>query len=268
MDTSKYLDFLTQDQIDQIIIEAENDGKNPGKVLGGKYRAAKKQAEDNLQESLQHANQQPEPEDDGFTLQTGSEAATKGAEPQIDKSPARVKEMQDKHREAAEIADRQKENAKRINTTRSAEGRPTRAADIKDSRPQRGNDRVPMHVRNVMTTHHREGYQRRFFNDTEGRIQAALDAGWGFVYKDGTEVVGDNSGALEGGDIGSRVARPAGGGITAYLMEIPQELYEEDQKAKQAAVLATEQDMLPDAARENSESFYTNNAGGKPIVRS
>ena len=118
-----------------------------------------------------------------------------------------------------------------------------------------------------MTAEVKEGYQRRYFNDSTGRISAALDAGWDFVYKDGIERTGDISGVQEGGDIGSRVSKPAGGGVVTYLMEIPLDLYRADQLAKQSRVDATETDMLPDQATdtEQSKNFYTNHQDGSPL---
>jgi hypothetical protein len=69
----------------------------------------------------------------------------------------------------------------------------------------------------------REGYHRHWFNDEPGRIARALEAG----YKHVTDESGKNVTTTVG------VAR-GGGGLTAYLMEIPLEWYREDMTAQEA----------------------------------
>lgn len=67
----------------------------------------------------------------------------------------------------------------------------------------------------------REGFVRRWINDTPGRIQDAQGGGYAIVKKDGkpwTTVVG---------------VREGGGSLVAYLMEIPQQFYDQDFAAKQ-----------------------------------
>lgn len=95
----------------------------------------------------------------------------------------------------------------------------------------------------------RDGYTRRVVCDREGRLQKFLRGGWTFVEKDqlpgGEEV---NPGLLkattrEGVD--SRVSQvvgshKSGGPMTGYLMEIPTELYEEDQALKMESIDALE----------------------------
>lgn len=70
----------------------------------------------------------------------------------------------------------------------------------------------------------RVGYHRHWFNDLPGRIEQALEAGYTHVEdregKKVARVVGIN---------------PAGGPQTGFLMEIPQEWYDEDM-AQQAAI--------------------------------
>lgn len=84
----------------------------------------------------------------------------------------------------------------------------------------------------------REGYTRRVVCDRHGRLDKFLAGGWSFVQQDALEEKA--SGALkvttrEGLD--SRVSQVVGSHkdnrpMTGYLMEIPEELYEEDQAAK------------------------------------
>jgi hypothetical protein len=71
----------------------------------------------------------------------------------------------------------------------------------------------------------RPGYHRHWFNETPGRIQRAEEAGYNKVLGDDGKPVCRVGGTREGG-----------GGLNVYLMEIPQEYYEEDQAAKQSRV--------------------------------
>lgn len=73
----------------------------------------------------------------------------------------------------------------------------------------------------------REGYHRRWFNDdSKGRLERALEAGYKFVLDPKTkEKVKQPAGVAE-----------AGGIMLRYLMEIPQEWYDADQAAKQQEV--------------------------------
>ena len=84
----------------------------------------------------------------------------------------------------------------------------------------------------------REGYTRRIVCDRHGRLDKFLAGGWSFVQQDALEE--KSAGALkattrEGVD--SRVSQVVGSHkdnqpMTGYLMEIPVELYEEDQAEK------------------------------------
>jgi len=90
--------------------------------------------------------------------------------------------------------------------------------------------RIPMGTRDRLRYPERKGYKRRVFNDDHDRIQRALDAGYEFVsgnHPGGDPIAGKPS------QQGSKIMKEVGGGIKGYLMEIPEEFYEEDQKAKQ-----------------------------------
>lgn len=71
----------------------------------------------------------------------------------------------------------------------------------------------------------REGFHRHWFNDRPGRVQRAEAAGYAFVL--------DTNGKPETRPVG---VREGGGGLIAYAMEIPQELYDEDFLAGQKVV--------------------------------
>jgi hypothetical protein len=113
--------------------------------------------------------------------------------------------------------------------------------ELNATRPKR----VPIHEqRDQMSVDKREGFVRRWVNDLPGRVEKFLRAGYDVVKDDEVKVgeggVTDSNKAL-GTGARKDVGRTRGGdGPQAVLMEIPQELYEEDQKAKQAAVDATD----------------------------
>lgn len=110
-----------------------------------------------------------------------------------------------------------------------------------------------------------EGYHLHTFNDTPGRIDKALSAGYEFVSQDEvggvpTNVVSRNT------DIGDKVRYLVGTDGNnnpqyAFLMKLRQEFYEEDQNALQA-----KNDKIDKAIRggkltkegQSTEGFYTN----------
>lgn len=71
----------------------------------------------------------------------------------------------------------------------------------------------------------REGFHRHWFNDVPGRIDRAKEAGYEHVMSNEGKPVSRTVGTAEGG-----------GALTAYLMEIPEEWYQQD--------MATEQNLI------------------------
>ena len=96
-------------------------------------------------------------------------------------------------------------------------------------------NRNPLKVRNLDQSR----YVARFVNDVEDRIARFLEGGYQFVGQDGKLVVGEAT-AGTSSMVDSRVKKPVGRGVTAYLMAIPRELYEQDQAAKQREILEVE----------------------------
>ena len=94
---------------------------------------------------------------------------------------------------------------------------------------RQGND-----TRNVLTVHgikDNDEYVYRFVNDTGDRIQRLWSEGYEFVDKAG-KIVGDTTvESARGTD--SLMKKGVGQGVTAYLMKIPRELYEEYQAQKE-----------------------------------
>ena len=85
-----------------------------------------------------------------------------------------------------------------------------------------------------------KGMVGRVINDKPGRIQEALEAGYRFIMSDGQ--LGDER-CSDPTKMGSYVTKHVGSVMTAYLMAIPKEFYDEDQAAKQQRVTESEKAM-------------------------
>lgn len=106
--------------------------------------------------------------------------------------------------------------------------------------------RTPISGRNVLTVKGKEpGYEYRIVNDTGDRIEMFKDAGWELV-ESKTVTVGDRRVDRTTSE-GSYAQVSVGGGTKAFVMRIPKEYYDEDQKAKQAQVNALEESMKKQA---------------------
>lgn len=114
----------------------------------------------------------------------------------------------------------------------------SRTANSASARPKR----TPINSRNVLTVKGKEpGYEYRIVNDLGDRVEMFKDAGWELVdNKDVT--VGDRRIERTSAE-GSKAQVSVGGGTKAFVMRIPKEYYDEDQKAKQDQIDALEQSM-------------------------
>lgn len=111
-------------------------------------------------------------------------------------------------------------------------------------------DRVPVYEanRNKITVEglDHENFQYRWVNDKENRLNVFLQAQWEFVPKKGLK-------AGDGGiDMSSRttsaMSKGMGGGVVAYLMRIPKDIWLMDQNRKEREeVAALEADMRRNA---------------------
>jgi len=122
--------------------------------------------------------------------------------------------------------------------------------------------RVPLGVaRSKLSVPVREGYRRRWVNDTEGRLLQAQEGG--YQYSQDTKLqIGAQDIDNENRDLGSRVSRVVdkSTGQKAYLMEIKEEFYKEDQEAKAAKVRATD-DLIKRGKLEDDDSRYIPDKG-------
>lgn len=76
----------------------------------------------------------------------------------------------------------------------------------------------------------------RWFNDQDGRVEAAVQGGWTFVNPENARSLGSADIHQENSDLNSRVSKVVSRGepvIRAYLMSIDKDWYDEDQKTKE-----------------------------------
>lgn len=100
--------------------------------------------------------------------------------------------------------------------------------------------RVLIGTKDILKFPQRPGFVRRIVNDVDDRIKRFEAAGWRVVQE--TKEGGDTRvGAAS--QLASPVLRPVGGGTNAVLMELPEELYKEDQLKKQKIVDLSEESI-------------------------
>jgi hypothetical protein len=122
-------------------------------------------------------------------------------------------------------------------------------------------ERVPLEdQRRMMSVPKDPSFEYRFVNDTDNRIEAFEKAGWSIVDRSGGEIEPDkriqNSNWRQ-----SAACQPVGSGITAYVMRIPKEWYNEDQLRKQRKIDHEERNNLRkqivgSKTGDGAESFY------------
>lgn len=100
-------------------------------------------------------------------------------------------------------------------------------------------NRAPLKVANL----DQSKYKARWVNDRDDRIARFLEGGYQFVNNDGKLIAGEAT-AGTSSMVDSRIKKPVGRGVVAYLMAIPIEFYEQDQAAK-----AREIDDLEDSIK-------------------
>ncbi len=115
--------------------------------------------------------------------------------------------------------------------------------------------RKPLHTRSKLKFPDRPGYVRRVFNDQDARIQEAKEAGWTEVVDD--KIAGGDSSSTASKQVGTVVRRPVGGGIHGVLMEIPVEIYTEDDGEKQKRIMNVEKALSPKDGKLKTEDGNT-----------
>lgn len=101
--------------------------------------------------------------------------------------------------------------------------------------------RIPIGSRSRLAVEGKDekNFMYRLVNDQNDRLAMFQDAGYEFVPIEEASVAAQR--LAQGTEPGTNVSVDVGGGKKAYLMKIPKEFYEEDQRAKEASILAVEQ---------------------------
>jgi hypothetical protein len=127
--------------------------------------------------------------------------------------------------------------------------------------------RVPLGVaRSKLSVPARKGYVRRWINDTEGRLANAESGGYQFV-EDPALQIGEADIDNANRDLGARTSRVVDKttGQKAYLMEIKEEFYKEDQAAKIAAVEEVDQRIKKGKLEEVAGGYVPDKGRGIQI---
>lgn len=144
-------------------------------------------------------------------------------------------------------------------------GRPSReeTAQRNASREETGRStRVPLGVaRAKLSVPVRPGYVRRWVNDTEGRLLQAEQGGYQYATDQNLQIGApdiDN----ENRDLGARISRVVdkSTGQKAYLMEIKEGFYKEDQAMK-AAKVAEKDNLIKHGKLDDGDSRYIPDKG-------
>jgi hypothetical protein len=117
--------------------------------------------------------------------------------------------------------------------------------------------RVPLGVaRSKLSVPTRQGYVRRWINDTEGRLINATEGGYEYA-QDQSLQIGSPDIDNENRDLGARISRVVdkSTGQKAYLMEIKEEFYKEDQAAKQKDLDVTD-NLIKHGKLNDEENRY------------
>lgn len=156
---------------------------------------------------------------------------------------------------AATPAKRGRKPGNRTEEGRASLSRADRTPEREDDRPTA---RIPMHAQSGLEIGRvTPGYHGHWTADVPGRLDKMLTGGYRFKTKDGHSY----SSSFEGNGIDSRISKPGGGGVTLYLMEIPLELYQEDQAAKQAKANEQLASVLP----TDDPDFYSRDDRGRQV---
>ena len=122
--------------------------------------------------------------------------------------------------------------------------------------------RVPLGVaRSKLAVPARQGFVRRWVNDTEGRMLQAEQGGYQYA-TDQSLQIGTVDIDNENRDLGARISRVVdkSTGQKAYLMEIKEEFYKEDQEAK-ATKVAEKDDLIKHGKIDDAEGRYIPDKG-------
>lgn len=144
-------------------------------------------------------------------------------------------------------------------------GRPTREQSEERRADREGagrQSRVPLGVaRAKLSVPQRPGFVRRWVNDAEGRLMQAEQGGYQYATDQSLQI-----GAVDidnvNRDLGARVSRVVDKttGQKAYLMEIKEDFYAEDQ-ADKAAKVAEKDQLIKTGKLDDGDSRYIPDKG-------
>lgn len=102
----------------------------------------------------------------------------------------------------------------------------------------------------------------RWFNDKDGRVEAAINGGWVFATPEEAPSIGRAQLHQENTDLNEKVSKVVSRGegmvIRAYLMHIAKEWYDEDQERKEDRNRAIDRLLLPvEEGGQSIEGGYT-----------
>jgi hypothetical protein len=124
------------------------------------------------------------------------------------------------------------------------------------------NSRVPLGVaRAKLSVPQRQGYVRRWVNDTEGRLMQAEQGGYQFATDQSLQIGAPDVDNVNR-DLGARISRVVdkSTGQKAYLMEIKEDFYAEDQQAKANKIAETDR-LIKTGKLDDGESRYVPDKG-------
>lgn len=136
-------------------------------------------------------------------------------------------------------------------------------AERESTREESGRSkRVPLGVaRSKLSVPTRQGYVRRWVNDTEGRLLNASSGGYEYA-TDQSLQIGTQDIDNENRDLGARISRVVdkSTGQKAYLMEIKEEFYQEDQALK-AKAIAEKDNLIKNGKLDDDVERYIPDKG-------
>jgi hypothetical protein len=121
---------------------------------------------------------------------------------------------------------------------------------VKRERTPFNGERKRLSVRNQ-----EDGFHYHWFNDTQDRIQRALAAGYEYVDKKDAGQIGDPDVGNKPDGLDSRVSKRISEKLTCFLMRIPQEFYDSDQKLKQLEADEIDQAIFGGGAKKVVNSY-------------
>ena len=119
-------------------------------------------------------------------------------------------------------------------------------------------ERVPVHKHSPLKAQSREGFVRRLVQDTPGRIKMFLAAGWTHVVDESQDISDKIAGTAS--QQGSNVVKvtnkdPRADSHHAYLLEIPEDLYNQDQADKMAQIDKKEAEYDPSKRAQGGADY-------------